>query len=199
MHGFFNSNTKAPFFIREGSKENCYSKVLFLSHYAGIARGTLESYKDRIVYVSGDYEIYENVYLIPHKTANLNIVGKSARMYVKVNGKLIPDDLSHEQSLVFDTEKGLVIFNSCSHAGADVIIKEVAETFKSKEVFAMVGGFHLYNTSSAKVKEFAKRIRSTGVKKIYTGHCTGAKSYRIIKEELGDIVSYLGTGMIFDI
>lgn len=33
--------------------------------------------------------------------------------------KYLPDDFTHEQSLVFRTDNGLVIFNSCSHSGAD--------------------------------------------------------------------------------
>lgn len=53
-------------------------------------------------------------------------------MYQKKNGGFLPDNFDHEQSLVFETEKGLVIFSSCSHAGAADIIREVSETFPEK-------------------------------------------------------------------
>ena len=66
-------------------------------------------------------------------------------MYQKKNGDFLPDNFDHEQSLVFETEKGLVIFSSCSHAGAADIIGEVSETFTEKKVFYLIGGFNLFN------------------------------------------------------
>jgi 7,8-dihydropterin-6-yl-methyl-4-(beta-D-ribofuranosyl)aminobenzene 5'-phosphate synthase len=199
MDGFFEVNKTAPFYIREGSAENCYRKEGLEMLYEGIIPGTLNRYKDRIVYAGGDYKIADDVYLIPHKTPGLEKIGERSQMYLKINGEMIFDNLFHEQSLVFDTKKGLVIFNSCSHGGADVIIKEVANTFKGKEILAMIGGFHLFNTPSQEVRALAGSLKETGVKNIYTGHCTGEKAYAILAEELGDLVTYLGTGKVFEL
>ncbi|MFQ9410234.1 MAG: hypothetical protein ACLR1T_03180 [Evtepia gabavorous] len=60
-------------------------------------------------------------------------------MYRKVGDQWLPDDFSHEQSLVFSTPKGLVIFNSCCHGGADNIVREVADTFPGQPISAIVG------------------------------------------------------------
>ena len=199
MDGFFSVNARAPFYIREGVAENNYRQEGPDMVYEGIIPGTLERYKDRIVYASGDYRIAEDVYLIPHKTPGLEKVGERSGMYLKIDGRMVADNLFHEQSLVFDTEKGLVIFNSCSHAGADVIINEVAATFKGKCVLAMLGGFHLFKTSEEEVRALAGRLEQTGVKNIYTGHCTGEKAYDILKEELGECVMYLGTGRVIQL
>lgn len=199
MDGFFLINKTAPFYIREGVAENNYRKEGAEMIYEGIIPGTLSRYKDRIVYVGGDYMIAENVYLIPHKTPGLERVGEKSGMYLKLGDKMIADNLFHEQSLVFDTKNGLVIFNSCSHAGADVIIREVADTFKGKGVLAMIGGFHLFKTPEQEVRALAASLKETGVKNIYTGHCTGEKAYDILKEELGSLVTYLGTGEVFEL
>ena len=72
-------------------------------------------------------------------------------MYLKEKRRWRPDSFSHEQSLVFDTPDGLVIFNSCSHGGADTIIREVTTTFPDKKVKALIGGFHLYNKTDAEI------------------------------------------------
>lgn len=199
MDGFFKVNSTAPFYIREGVAENNYRKEESEMVYEGIIPGTLSRYKDRIKYAEGDYTIAENVYLIPHKTQGLEKIGEKSGMYLKIGEKMIADNLFHEQSLVFDTPKGLVIFNSCSHGGADVIINEVADTFKGKEVLAMIGGFHLFKTPEQEVRELAGRLKETGVKNIYTGHCTGEKAYAILVEELGCLVTYLGTGEVFEL
>lgn len=109
-----------------------------------------------------------------------------------------PDDFAHEQSLVFDTPEGIVIFNSCSHGGADSIINEVAATFPEKKLLALIGGFHLFNKPAEEVRALAKRIKETGIQYVYTGHCTGKKSYMILKDELGDTVQQLKTGLVME-
>lgn len=195
MAAFFERNGTAPFYLRKGTLENCYGKKWIFHKYIGIHRGFLKKYEDRIVYVEGDYEIIPGVSLIPHKTEGLEEIAKGVDLYIKKNGRLYPDSFLHEQSLVFDTERGLVICNSCSHGGVDNIIQEIGAVFPDKQIYAMIGGFHLYKDSEAAVRALADRIRKTGVQKIYTGHCTGDRAFAILKEELGDCVSQIYTGM----
>ena len=112
---------------------------------------------------------------------------------------LHPDDFSHEQSLVFETEKGLYIFNSCSHAGASEIIGEVCDTFPGRKVYAYVGGFHLYQKAPDEVAQFAERVEACGVEKIITGHCTGDAAFAILKERLGERITQFRAGLEMDI
>ena len=192
---FFARNKKADFYLRQGTKENCYSRRnLLFKKYIGIHHGYLEQFKDRITYVSGDYELIPGAVLVPHKTPGLEKVGKQAGMYVRSGMRWKPDNFAHEQSLVFDTEKGLVIFNSCSHGGADVIIREVEKTYPGKHIYAMIGGFHLFRSTDQEVRAFAGRVRDTGIERICTGHCTGERAMEILKEELGERAEQLYTG-----
>lgn len=198
MERFFSENDKAKFHIRESAAENCYGSKFIFSKYIGIRRGTLEKYSDRIVYASGDLQLSDGVTLVPHKTPGLAAAGKRAGMFRKVNGRRVPEDFSHEQSLVFDTRKGLVIFNSCSHGGADNIINEVAATFPGKKIYALIGGFHLFKTSEKDVRTLAGNIKKTGIEYVATGHCTGDKGFNILKKELGDTLVQLRSGFIFE-
>ncbi len=195
MDEFFKRNKDALFYLREGSKENCYGKKWIFRRYAGIRKGTLEKYKDRIAFAKGNFELIPGVTLIPHYTEGLEKIGKEAGLYVKDNGKLYADAFAHEQSLVFDTEKGLVIFNSCSHGGADNIINEISTLYPDKKIYALIGGFHLFATRDQKVRELAGRIKETGIEKIYTGHCTGERALKILQDELGERVEQIYTGM----
>lgn len=194
MEHFFRNNEKAHFYLRQGCEENCYGKYFIFSRYVGIKKGILEKYKERIIYARGDCEIASGIYLIPHKTEGLSAIGKKNKMYVKKD-KWQPDDFSHEQSLVLDTEKGLVIFNSCSHGGVDTIIKEVVSTFPNKKIASYIGGFHLFGKSESEVRTLGKKLSEIEIENIYTGHCTGKKAYRILKEELGDRIEQIKTGM----
>ena len=95
---------------------------------------------------------------------------------------------------MFDTGDGLAVFNSCSHGGADNIIAEVSDTFPGKKVRLMAGGFHLYNKSEEYIRNFAEKVRATGVEQVWTGHCTGEEAYQILREELGGMVRQLKSG-----
>ena len=195
MAVFFEKNAKASFYLREGSRENCYGKRWIFHKYIGIQKGIIRNYKDRIVYVRDDYEVIPGVRLLPHHTKGLEQFGKKNFLYIKRGMRYLPDSFEHEQSLVFDTEKGLVIFNSCSHGGADNIIQEAAAAYPDKKIYALIGGFHLYHSTEEEIRALAKRIRETGIQRVYTGHCTGQPAYDILKEQLGGQLEQLRTGL----
>ena len=195
MIPFFKENQCAKFYIREGTKENCYSKKRVFKKYIGIPRNVLTDYADRIEIVSGDYKICDGVYLIPHKTPGLEQTGKREKMYQKTAHRFVPDNFNHEQSVVIETDKGLVIVNCCSHGGAVNIVREVEETFPDKKIYGLIGGFHLYNKSDDEVRNVARSIKETGIKYVCTGHCTGEHAYGIMKEELGETLRQLHVGL----
>lgn len=195
---FFKKNDKAKFYIRETTKDNCYAKRLFFYKYIGIPKRMMDEYADRIEVVSGDYELMDGVYLLPHKTANLENIGKKEKMYLKTDNGYIFDNFAHEQSLVVDTDKGIVIINSCSHGGAVNIINEVKNTFKDKHIYGIIGGFHLYNKKDAEVLEVAECIKNTGIEFVCTGHCTEERAYNILKGVLEDKLIQLHSGLIME-
>ena len=198
MRNFFDANDKAKFFLRDGCGENCYLKKWFLHKYIGMPKNILDEYKERIVYIKGDYTLYPGVSLIPHKTEGLSEIGKKNMLYIRNEKGWKPDDLSHEQSLVIDTASGLVIFNSCSHSGADNIINEVAATYPDKKIKALVGGFHIVTKPKDEVQKLAASMKKTGIVAVYTGHCTGQKSFNILKEELGERVHQFHSGYVME-
>ncbi len=194
-------------YVRKEAKELCYGKMGPFKRYIGIPKDILNKYADRFIYVHEDYKINEGVWLISHKTDNLEGRGKKAHMYRMTKNGLKPDDFHHEQSLVFDTDDGLVILNSCSHGGIDNIVKEVKATFQGRKVLAVIGGFHLMGfmgTSSMsikaeEVKALGNRLVDLGVEHIYTCHCTGDPAYKILKKTLGDTVEYFSTGTFVEL
>ncbi|SHL55228.1 MBL fold metallo-hydrolase [Fibrobacter sp. UWH4] len=204
MAKFFALNRTAPFYLRKGAGENCYHahKLIgrFTYHeYIGIHKGFLKRFADRIRFGEGDMQIAPNVYLVPHKTPGLSSIGERAHLSVKENGKYRYDSFDHEQSLVFDTPQGLFVMNSCSHGGADNIVKEIEATFPGKKIYALLGGFHLFRYKDEVVRAFAARLRELDVQKIYTGHCTGNRAFEILREVLGDRAEQMYTGMTVEI
>ena len=195
METFFERNSRARLYLREGCRENCYRIKEGDWKYIGIREGFLRKYRDRLAYVSGDLEIVEGVWLLSHRTPGLEQAGRREKMFLKEEGSWVADCFAHEQSLVFETPGGIVVFNSCSHGGADTVISEAAAAFPGRKVRALIGGFHLHKKSEKYVREISERIRRTGVEEIFTGHCTGDEAYGIMREELGDRVHQLRTGL----
>jgi len=204
---FFQRNKKANVYLRQEAKELCYTKAAFLKKYIGIPEGLINTYVHRFRFVEGDYQLDEGVWLVGHKTGGLEERGKRSNMYRERDGKLTPDNFAHEQSLVFESEKGLVIFNSCSHAGIDNIINEVKDKFSGINVYAVFGGFHLMGMRGAKslgvpkleVRQLAETLGYQNVANIYTGHCTGAPAYKIMSQILGKKLHQMETATVIEI
>ena len=120
---------------------------------------------------------------------------------------LIPDRVKHEQSLVAETSQGLVVFNSCCHAGVVKILTQLKEQFPQTPIRAVLGGFHLMGKDGPstlgpapeKVHTIGAALRDElDVGAVYTGHCTGTPAYVILKEELGNRLHALTTGAIYE-
>lgn len=199
MESFFAANDTAKFYLQKSCRENCYSQKTYYKKYIGIPKGILRRFADRIEYVSGCHRLGEGLYLLSHTTLGLKEIGKRERLYVRHKNNFLYDDFSHEQSLVADTDDGLVIFNSCCHAGAHNIINEVQSAFPQKRILAIIGGFHLFRRSDEEIYAFAGKLKETGVEHVYTGHCTGDRALSILQSELGNRVKELKTGLEINI
>ena len=197
---FFELNDHAKLYVAQGCDENCYDRHGIRFKYAGVPRGIMTRHADRIVKADPDMFIAEGIRLLGHSTPGLEKLGRMEKMYLRQGFlRYVPDDFSHEHSLVFEMGDGVVVFNSCSHAGADNIINEVIQAYPGKRIIAMIGGFHLFNKSDDYVRAFARRVGDTGVEAVYTGHCTGQKAWDIMHDELGDKVHALQTGLVFEL
>ncbi|MCD8084005.1 MAG: MBL fold metallo-hydrolase [Clostridiales bacterium] len=166
------------------------------------------SHRDRFILVNGIREILPGIILVPHSTKKLDQIGEKSGLYKKRGGQIVPDDFIHEQSLVIDAPKGLVIFNSCSHAGAANIIREASEACGQKPVYAYVGGLHMKGKKDGKeicafsdveIDSLCDVFRQEDIEQIYTGHCTGAPGFEELRSRLGDRVRRLTTGLQFEL
>lgn len=199
LQAFFRENSHAKVLLRDSAQKKYYGKKEGRCRYIGMNREILRRHADRLEFVRGNARPLKGVWLIPHSSAGLEKIAARSDLYVRRGLRLRPDNFSHEQSLVFETPDGLVVFNSCSHAGPDNIIAEVRAAFPGRPVRALIGGLHLYKLTDEEVRAFALRLRETGVDRVYTGHCTGERAYAILREELGEGVRQLCTGLEIEV
>ena len=198
MDAFFAANDRASFWLRAGTKENCFGYHGESFDYIGIRPGTLRRFRDRIEFVSGTRELCPGAWLLPHSTPGLDRIGERAGMYVVSGSSRRPDDFAHEQTLVLATESGLAVLSSCSHGGVTNILREVRQAFPGKRVCSLIGGFHLYETPPEEITALGRDLRGDGVEHIVTGHCTGQEAYELLSRELVN-VRQMRTGLTVDI
>ena len=191
---FFQVNQNAPFLLREGSCENCYGVKDGEMQYDGIRNGILKDHEARIQYVNGTFQIAEGIWLLPHRKADYSAIALRNELFSMRDGKLCPDDFAHEQSLVIETKQGLIVFNSCSHTGMTNILADIQEMLGRCDVYAYVGGLHLYKMTDEELDALCDEIRRSSIAHIYTVDCTGDHAFHILKAALGDRIQQFSSG-----
>ena len=175
---FFRANRTAPVYARPAVVED----EIFDGMHAGLDAGIFRRYARRFDLDDGPREPVPGLHLIP-------------------------DAVIHEQSLVLETAQGLVVLNSCCHAGVDNILADIRARFPGRPLRAVLGGFHLMAPAGtatlgrpeAEVRALARRLRDElEVEDICTGHCTGRPAYQLLAEELGGRLRPLTTGAVFE-
>lgn len=95
-----------------------------------------------------------------------------------------------EQSLIVDTDEGLLIITGCAHPGVLNIIKHAKTIFKN-DILMLAGGFHLENQKS--IEKIVTNIRNSGIRYIAPCHCTGSFANELFEKEYGS--NYIQTGL----
>lgn len=203
---FFQVNAHTPVYARPEIGTEYFSSNGIM-HYIGVPEPVLAN-AHRFSCAVENRKIFEDVWLVGHRTSGLELIGKRAGLFKAQGEKLVPDDFRHELSLVFDTAEGYVIFNSCSHGGMMNIVHEVRAALGDKPVRAYVGGLHMKGMkdgqeictfSEEELDQLCRDIVSENIHHIYTGHCTGSPAYKKLQSRLPDRFTKLTTGMIAEI
>lgn len=203
LRAFFAANGNTSMLVRKGALGGYYSmRGGNAPRFVGIHRDICRDFASRLVEVDGLYQLTEGAWLVENPAPE---AGEERKQYLyKKLGedRFVEDDFSHEHSLVLEGENGLVIFNSCCHAGAANIAAHIAKQFPGKPIAALLGGFHMMgatgtdsiNCSREYVNSVADAFRQLDIGRIYTGHCTGIPAFELLKERLGDRLVYMKTG-----
>jgi 7,8-dihydropterin-6-yl-methyl-4-(beta-D-ribofuranosyl)aminobenzene 5'-phosphate synthase len=173
--------------------------VISHEHYdhTGGLNAVLEKNHEVSVYlpVSFPYEFVRNV---ETKKAEVISVDEPVEICQNVYSTGEMGDQIKEQSLILNTDKGLIIVTGCSHQGIVAILKRAKELF-DRPIHLVFGGFHLGAKSNAELEEIIRNFKEIGVEKCGATHCTGDEAIGMFKEALGENYVPMGTGRIFEI
>ena len=193
---FLEKNQKAKIYIRPQALEAHYVKVLGIPFYAGIDRALLSA--DRFVFVDDIQVIDNEITLFSNVSGQFPLPRSDGNLFVKRNGRLVPDDFCHEQNLMITSGDNRVLICGCAHAGI-VNIARRAKTLAGNDPKAVIGGMHLYEPTKKRYESdsYMDRVAAALAEiksSYYTCHCTGEKAYEKMKARLGARLTYLRTG-----
>ena len=202
---FLELNKDAKIYLREAPDGESYFRAMwFIKRYVGLDGSLLEANPDRFVFLDEIVEILPSVYIIPKIELTYPKPKGNKYLYVKKGSEWRLDDFSHELILLIKDHDGLVIFSGCSHNGMLNMIDTVTKKFGRTPIKAVIGGFHLiglpmFDTmagSRSEIEEIGRKTLTYPIESIYSGHCTGKKAYRVLKDVLGDKLNQLHTGVV---
>lgn len=200
---FLETNSQAKVYLRSHDATGLYGRPLggLIKRAIGLDRTLFEAYADRFQFVDRPTEIVPGVHILTEIGEPYPLPKANRILFVEKEGTMRPDRFDHELVLVLREGDGLTVFTACSHRGILNMVDAVTKQFPGIPIKAVFGGFHLSSPplnlmagTRAEVEEMGRQMLRYPIAITYTGHCTGAKAYRILKGVLGDKLASMPTG-----
>jgi len=175
--------------------------VVVLSHIHADHCGGLEKFLQRnyhvTVYLPESFPVSFRQ-AIQNCGASVETVDKPAQLFAQVHSTGEMGEWIKEQSLILETPKGLVIITGCAHPGIVRIVEKAKDLLK-KDIYMVVGGFHLAGTSTTRIREIIQKFKDLGVEKVAPSHCTGEEAISLFKKNWGKNFVESGCGAVISL
>jgi 7,8-dihydropterin-6-yl-methyl-4-(beta-D-ribofuranosyl)aminobenzene 5'-phosphate synthase len=170
--------------------------IVVISHIHGDHVGGLDGFLDRNanvrVYIPASFPDSWRDKIESHGAEYRDVTGAgqiSDRVYT--TGQM--GTWIKEQSLVVDTNEGLVIISGCAHPGVLNIATKARQILPHREFYLFMGGFHLSGSSDSELRNIVQGFRDMGVQRVAPSHCSGDRCRELFKEEYKE--DYIDSGV----
>lgn len=159
----------------------------------------IQNIENRFVFVETETVFSNEIHVFPCMVCSNPMPKANKTLFKQSENEIIADDFNHELIVCFGKNE-LIVYSGCAHCGVLNILDSVRQTIK-KPISMVLGGFHLldgyygeYETEleiNRLADELTEQYPET---KFYTGHCTGANVYKLLKNKLKDKLKQFYTG-----
>jgi 7,8-dihydropterin-6-yl-methyl-4-(beta-D-ribofuranosyl)aminobenzene 5'-phosphate synthase len=208
LETFFSVNNKAPLYISPHAVEPHFFKaLLFMKREVSIDNSVINSNSSRLEFIDRDTEISKGVHILPIHLQKYPQPPGNRYLYTLKDGVMFNDDFNHELLMVIVEDDGMTVFSGCSHNGILNMVEVALKKFPETPIKAIIGGFHMiglpfFNHMPEKkenVQFIGQKLLEYSLKKAYSGHCTGNKAYKILKDVMGDKLSFIRPGTVIEL
>jgi 7,8-dihydropterin-6-yl-methyl-4-(beta-D-ribofuranosyl)aminobenzene 5'-phosphate synthase len=109
----------------------------------------------------------------------------------------IHDEIHDDMSLIFKTEKGLIVLLGCGHAGPINTIKHAMRIVGENRLHAVIGGMHLHRAPQEKIKKIVDNMIHLDPDHIIPLHCCGFRTINCLFSHFKERVHLYNVGDSF--
>lgn len=202
LRDFFRINAHTPVFLRSEAFGNYFSESRGPKRYIGISHTLFNEYKHRFHFINRETNLFGNIRLHEINCDSFEKPLANRLLFKETDAGYGPDDFKHEMIMTIEEMGKLFLFTGCAHHGVRNMILSVRKYLPDMPIKALIGGFHLALPGTDSMEEPVSQVKDLGkflvdqhIEKVFTGHCTGETAYGLLKEELGDSLGKLYTGL----
>ena len=162
-------------------------------------KGYLESLGANFLFNDAFLEVEKGMFLtgeVPRKTP---FEKSDPRLFSEIDGKTTHDLFLDDQSLILDTDKGMVLILGCAHSGMINIIHHVVNKMGKGKFHAILGGTHLDFLTPEQLEESIISLKKLKIEKMGVSHCTGMRAAFRFHKEFGDRFFYGCVGSVLEV
>jgi len=159
----------------------------------------LESLGANFVFNTDFIEVEKGFFLTGEVPRQTTFEKPDPRLFSEIDGKTTHDLFLDDQSLILDTDKGMVLILGCAHSGMINIINHVIHKMGKEKFYAILGGTHLDFLTPEQLEESIKSLKKMEIEKIGVSHCTGMKAAFRLHQEFGDRFFYGCVGSVLEV
>ena len=205
---FLAINTRAPIYLGPEPDGECHARFLgVFRKYIGLDRSLRSAHPARFSVVREPVEILPGIFVFPCIDRHHPWPAGNNRLFLKKGGRLVPDPFEHELVLAVRESDGLALFTGCSHNGIMNMLATVTGHFPGIPVKAVIGGLHLVASPPFKVmadnrkevERIGEAILNHPAAMTYTGHCTCAGAFQVLKTVMGERLAEIRTGSVIEV
>jgi len=159
----------------------------------------LESLGANFVFNTDFTEVEKGLFLTGEVPRQTNFEKADPRLFSEMDGAMTNDLFLDDQSLILDTDKGIVLILGCAHSGMINIINHVINKMGKEKFHTILGGTHLDFLTPEQLEESIKSLKKMKIEKIGISHCTGMRAAFRLHQEFGDRFFYGCVGSVLEI
>ncbi len=200
---FCKRNDRAPVYLQKAVWGEYYVITPTKFRYLGLDR-SLRKYESRFRLVEGVTRLDDELTLFSGGMGRDCWSHANDTLREKIGEDYPCDRFLHEQDLIVTENGKAVLFAGCAHNGIVNILRR-AEEILGRAPDAVIAGFHLCNPSLGTteprdlVEAIARELAARPGTMYYTGHCTGAEAFAVLKETLGERLAAIHGGNVIKI
>lgn len=180
LEAFLGINSHAPVYLKSAARGDFYTKHLGKKERTSLDPSFFDRHASRLRFFDDKIEVAKGVTASGIKQFR-RLPLYASLMLEKKGEAFVADTLAHELYVAVEEADGVVVLTGCAHHGLLNILMSAEEDFG--RIKGVAGGFHLSGAGKhnllkepeSEIVAIAKYLENNKIKKVFTGHCTGAK------------------------